>query len=1088
MALILHANWNDGQLRLWAESYAAFAHALTPQTSKVPTEGGGSSSSTAAHPFAATAQQITEVLVTAGLLTSEGQFDAVSFPLHLPADRSGPLPSERLATLRSITTDAEPDALWLNRFTVTGVSVPNDAAIALLLRLEDLGPSETLQFGHSLRYWFAVGRFVLELLVDQRFIPTLYRTRNEQLRAAWQPWLHDEGIRSRVGALIAAMPPMCRAVAENGQLHPWTILNEALRALSDATVRRALISEGFADAIDELDPQRDSHVAWLSGLLGPTSEIHIKQPEQDLLRDASQWVSRLEEVGRGRPLQLCFKLNEPIESALLADNQPVPENLRWRLSLHLQSRENPERIIDAEQLWSQPTTGQDVGGERMDHPQELLLAELARAGNIYSRIEDALAEAAPTGIDLTTREAYEFLRQHMPILLEAGFAVIVPKWWEEPTSRLGARLQIEAPPLQEIAVTPDGDLPPTSTGQTGPSTLGLSALVQYRWQIAVGNQPLSMEEFQRLAAQSSPLVRVEGRWVEIRPDDMQAAISFLEDRSSGQMTLLEAVQAAYGPESDKAGLPVTGLDATGWVADLLEATSTPQGMPLLEQPKCFKGTLRPYQRIGLSWMSFLDRFGLGACLADDMGLGKTIQLIALLLHERQTAQSPENIGPTLLVVPTSVVSNWVRELERFSPTLRVHVQHGPDRPMNNAFSQVVANHDVIITTYALVSRDRETLTQVDWHRVVLDEAQYIKNPPTKQTAAIRALKAGRRLALTGTPVENRLTELWSIMEFCNPGYLGGPSEFRSRFAVPIERHRDHNRAEALRQLVRPFVLRRLKTDPKVISDLPPLVETKEYATLTPEQALEYERTVNEMLNVVDSTEGIQRRGLVLATLVKLKQICNFPQQLLRTNQSGPVNAETMLNDGVSMAGLSRRSGKTQRIIELLEEVLASDGKALIFTQFRQMGHLLNLMIRHELDCDTLFLHGGTPQGKRQQMIDRFQTPGDAPVFVLSLKAGGLGLNLTAANHVFHFDRWWNPAVENQATDRAFRIGQKRKVHVHKFVCVGTLEERIDQMIEQKTALAENIIGSGEQWITELSTSQLHELLTLKRSAAMEVEA
>lgn len=1085
MSLILHANWNDGALRLWGESYEAYA----ARVALIAAGGNGCvdqpSASGVLHPFAANANQLSEALTRHQLIGVAETFDAASLRLKLPRDANGPMPSERLAGLSGSADDS--DGLWLDVYEVNCLAIPNDQSIDLLLRIEDMGQQQGVMFGHSVRYWIAVARFVLELLVDQRFIPTLYRALGEKLQAAWQPWLHDEGIRTRVGALIAAMPPVCRAGINAELEHPWAILNDAFQSLTDAMVRRAMIQESFAESLDDLDPSLDAHVAWLSGLLGHETEVATtKSPDTDLLRDAGQWVSRLDEVGRSRTLRLCFKLNEPIESSMLADNEPVPSGLRWRLSLHLQSTENPDRMIDAEQLWAQPASAQMVSGQRVEQPQELFLAELGRAGTIYNRIEEALADAAPTGLDLTTKDAYEFLREHTPVLEEAGFSIIVPDWWKEPASRLGARLQIDSTSSEHPA-TRNGDSSATS-GQPSSSTLGLSAIVQYKWQIAVGDQPLSMEEFQRLANQSSPLVRVQGRWVEIRPDDMNAAVAFLESRPGGEMKLIEAIQAAYGADHSQTGLPVTGLDATGWVASLLNATQQPQAVPMLDQPESFIGSLRPYQKTGLSWMNFLDRFGLGACLADDMGLGKTIQLIALLQHEREATDDPAYVGPTLLVVPTSVVSNWVRELARFAPALSVHVQHGPERPTGADFAGVAVRHDVVITTYALVSRDRETLQPVQWHRVVLDEAQYIKNPPTKQTAAIRALQAGRRLALTGTPVENRLTELWSIMEFCNPGYLGGPNEFRSRFAVPIERHRDQGRAEALRSLVRPFVLRRLKTDPKVITDLPPLVETKEYATLTPEQAAAYERTVNDMLNVVDSAEGIQRRGLVLATLVKLKQICNFPEQVLKPGQSGSISAESMLADGVSMAGLTRRSGKTQRLLQLLEEVLASDGKALIFTQFRQMGHLLTLMLRHELDCDALFLHGGTPQNKRQQMIDRFQSATGAPVFVLSLKAGGLGLNLTAANHVFHFDRWWNPAVENQATDRAFRIGQKRKVHVHKFVCVGTLEERIDQMIEQKTELAENIIGSGESWITELSTSQLHDLLTLRRSAAMEVEA
>ena len=469
-------------------------------------------------------------------------------------------------------------------------------------------------------------------------------------------------------------------------------------------------------------------------------------------------------------------------------------------------------------------------------------------------------------------------------------------------------------------------------------------------------------------------------------------------------------------------------------------------------------------------------------------------------------QSPianhRSVGPTLLIVPTSVVANWVRELARFAPSLTAHVHHGPDRIMDDRFVEIASKHDLVITTYPLVARDHETLRRLNWHRVTLDEAQYIKNPPTKQTAAIRSLIASRRLALTGTPVENRLSELWSIMEFLNPGYLGPGGEFRRRFAIPVERHRNQRVAERLRQMVRPFILRRVKTDPNVIDDLPPCLETREFATLTPEQAALYQQVVNSMLGEVDRAAGIQRRGLVLATLVKLKQICNHPAQFLNAGQGvkPQTAADIALADArenseegslPALTGdnhFAARSGKSRRMLTMLEEVLATGEKALVFTQFRQMGHLLAAMIQSELDVEPLFLHGGTPANKRQHLIDRFQNPhGGAPIFILSLKAGGVGLNLTAASHVFHFDRWWNPAVENQATDRAFRIGQTRSVHVHKFVCVGTLEERIDQMIEQKTELAKNIIGAGEAWLTELSTGQLRDLLTL-RAGAMETDA
>lgn len=1106
--MVLHANWYDGSLRLWAESIDAYAVQATERSTTTGTQSIADSGDTltvvaptdvGVHPFCATPPQLRAALTD--LLGDGGAADDQSFaidqtresmlPLRLPARLGLPQPSARLASHVAELVEENDKPLMLTTVQVPCIEIPAQQSIALLLAIEDRGSTNSMQLGHALRYWVAVARFVLELLVDQRFVPTLYQPRSDRLRAAWQPWLHDEAIRDRVGSLIASMPAVARAVDDAHESLPWSILSHALTTLADATIRSVLERDDYIAAIEDADPHGDAHVAWLSGLLGSMNEVPTRDGGGvELLRDVGQWIGRLDEGGQQQTMRLCLVLSEPDESLALREDEPLPEDLRWRLSFNLQSTASGGEIIDAEQVWSQSLAPPAISGNGAHQPQELLVAELGRASRLYAPLEDALAESTPTGLDLTTAQAYEFLREHRPVLEESGVRILVPRWWDEPASRLGARLHIETPDSPE-------DLPGDSqSAGSEVSMLGLNAIVQYRWQIALGETPLTMAEFERLSQQDSPLVRLNGRWVEVRPEDLKQARAFVGQNSSGEMTLLEAIQTAFHDEQ-KHGLPVTGLDARGWVADLLGASHDHEAMPQIPQPSAFRGELRPYQQTGLSWLAFLDRFGLGACLADDMGLGKTIQLIALLQHERERRRPGAAIGPTMLIVPTSVVSNWVRELERFAPEITVEVHHGPERLTGEAFTKRARDVDVVITTYALVSRDQDTLAQARWRRVVLDEAQYIKNPPTKQTAAIRSLKADRRLALTGTPVENRLSELWSIMEFCNPGYLGPAKEFRRRFAIPIERHRDQRRAETLRHLVQPFILRRLKTDRKVISDLPACVETREYATLSSEQAALYESTVNGMLEQIDRSEGMQRRGLILATLVKLKQICNHPAQLLREPidhaAAGRGRDATVIpaagGDGASpVIELSRRSGKTRRMLELLEEVVATDGKALVFTQFRRMGHLLSAMIQNELDCQTQFLHGGSSRVQRQEMIDRFQDPaGGMPVFILSLKAGGLGLNLTAANHVFHFDRWWNPAVENQATDRAFRIGQTQTVHVHKFVCLGTLEERIDQMIEQKTELAQQIIGSGEQWLTELSSRQLHDLLTLRRNA-METDA
>jgi SNF2 family DNA or RNA helicase len=659
----------------------------------------------------------------------------------------------------------------------------------------------------------------------------------------------------------------------------------------------------------------------------------------------------------------------------------------------------------------------------------------------------------------------------MPLLEESGFRTTIPLWWGSQQSTLNANLYIYSPKLDAVILG-------RSEGSNGTtSTLGLNAIVDCQWRVAVGGHTLSHEEFEQLLKQKQPLVKVQGQWVHLHAGAIEEAKRLFADGATTQMPLVEALRLTRGGGETLQSLTIGGLTATGWVHELLQSTTDSESLPDISQPARFEGQLRPYQLTGLRWMAFLSKFGIGTCLADDMGLGKTIQLIALLQHER--AENPDGVGPTLLIVPTSVIGNWCREIDKFAPELRVHVHHGPDRPLGEGFTNAIADCDVVITTYGLVHRDRDTLNGCTWFRAALDEAQYIKNPPTKQAQSIRALKAWHRVALTGTPVENRLVELWSIMEFLNPGYLGPAATFKRTIARPIEQRRDPKTAEELRRMIQPFVLRRLKTDATVIDDLPDCVQTKEFANLTKEQAGIYEQVVEKMVNDVERSDGIQRRGLVLSTLVKLKQICNHPAHYAQAGHRDGVDVTESSAPGLQTA----RSGKATRMMSLLEEVLATGEKALVFTQFREMGRLLSAMIQHDLDCETLFLHGGTPTKRRQQFIDRFQSDdGNVPVFILSLKAGGVGLNLTAANHVFHYDRWWNPAIENQATDRAFRIGQLKTVHVHKFVCTGTLEEKIDQMIEQKMELAHNIVGSGEQWISDLTAGQLRDMLVLRDTA------
>jgi len=1054
LMFVIHANWKAGHLHLWAESLEAFS-ALPDQASNESDESGDSDSVAVAtkivttHKYTVASNTLLQALKSAGIDVRRSE--EATLQLQLPSDLLGPWPSDRLVSIMG-NHEQVSDPI-LTEYSVPTVAVHPSDAIQLLNTLANHACDEKFEVGLSVRFWASAAQLTLDLLVDQRFIPTLLQVDRKHLTAKWSPWLHDEEVVERFSLLLRAMPPIARATTTNGRV----LLESAIEDMTNGLIRDILIEDDFVDAVDEWNPSEDAHVAWLSALLHEKNAV-VGNPDRllSVFTDARRWLGRLCDVGEDLSWRLLLELHEPVDGTE-----------SWTLTFALQSAEDVSREVSAVEVWGE--SGSEGGSD--DRLPELFLNELDRAAMLYPKLESSLEESTPSELQLSTVEAHRFLVEYLPLLEESGFRTTVPLWWGSEQSTLSANLHIDSPSL-EVALA---DRAEGSFGST--SVLGLNAIVECRWQVAVGGHLLTQEEFEELLKQKQPLVQVQGKWVHLQKGAIEEAKRLFIDGAKTEMQLLEALRLAQGDGETLHTLSIGGLTATGWVHELLESTTDSESLPEIQQPPRFEGQLRPYQLTGLRWMAFLSKFGIGTCLADDMGLGKTIQLIALLQHER--SEDEMDVGTTLLVVPTSVIGNWERELDKFSPELKVHVHHGIDRPLGNEFTEIAANCDVIITTYGLVHRDRETLNMITWHRVALDEAQYIKNPPTKQAQSIRALKAWHRVALTGTPVENRLIELWSIMEFLNPGYLGQAATFKRTIARPIEQRRDPKRAEQLRRMIQPFVLRRLKTDATVIDDLPDCVQTKEYANLTTEQAGIYEQVVNKMVSEVERSEGIQRRGLVLSTLVKLKQVCNHPGHYAQAGHRDGVTLQESSAPGLQSA----RSGKSSRLMSLLEEVLATGEKALVFTQFREMGRLLSAMIQHDLECETLFLHGGTPPKRRQQFIDRFQADdGNVPVFILSLKAGGVGLNLTAANHVFHYDRWWNPAIENQATDRALRIGQTKTVHVHKFVCTGTLEERIDQMIEQKMELAENIVGSGEQWLSELSASQLRDMLVLRESA------
>ncbi|NPV87161.1 MAG: DEAD/DEAH box helicase [Anaerolineae bacterium] len=867
--------------------------------------------------------------------------------------------------------------------------------------------------------------------------------------ARWLPVLDDPRDAQRLAQLEAAMPPICRAEykPKREPPAPHALLSSFINGICDALVRSWARSAIPSLLIQDDDPAN----RWLAALFDDDPLVKAPPARLHALSISHRaWMRSLHAAGDAN-FCISFRLEAP--------HQQGDSTASWKLDYMLQARDDPSLIIPAETVWKTRSSALTHLNHRFKNPQEKLLAGLGYAARLFPPIATSLKEKHPTHLSLSTQEAYTFLREAAPLLQSAGFGLLVPPWWNKPGSQLGVRLRL----------TPTGDKQTADRVPKG--DLSLRNLVNYRWELSLGDTILTEEEFNALAELKTPLVQVRGQWVRLDADQIEAAIRFWQkQQTEGQMGMLEALQYALGAHTSEGGLPIQDVSSEGWLADWLQQFDRSEKMDILSQPASLNGQLRPYQRFGYSWLNFHRRFGLGACLADDMGLGKTIQALCLLLHEKE--QLGTLPAPTLLICPTSVVTNWERETRRFAPSLTTMIHQGANRLQGEDFRKAAHSVDLVLTSYVLARQDADTLQAVQWHGIILDEAQNIKNPSAKQSQAVRKFKGTFRMALTGTPVENRLSELWSIMHFLNPGYLGTREKFRSEFILPIERYNEEEATQRLKKLIAPFILRRVKTDPRVIQDLPEKVEVKEYCTLSEEQATLYEAVVQDVMKKIEEEEGIQRRGLVLSMLTQLKQICNHPLQYLhQTSGNGQISDD-----------LDGRSGKLERLTELLEEVLAEGDRALIFTQYAEMGELLAAYLPRALGCAAMFLHGGTPVKTRDWMVRRFQEDEHAPsLFILSLKAGGTGLNLTRASHVFHFDRWWNPAVEDQATDRAFRIGQKRNVQVRKLICVGTLEEMIDNMIENKKGLSQAIIGSGEQWLTELSTDELRQLVTLRRS-------
>ncbi|MCI0411862.1 DEAD/DEAH box helicase [bacterium] len=961
-------------------------------------------------PYALDQQRLLEVLARISVRSAQLHTLNAKFPVH----RGKAIPSS------TIFGEFVKDGATLSEWTIPAAKIPRGIATEFL-QIDESKIDDGLFYGDDVLYWSQALRFVKRLMFHQKFLPWLF----ENGEAGWIPVLTGEDL-VHFQELARSMPPFIRAFGDG--ISSEHLLHEFVASFLNQNIREGTESSQSRST----PPDR-----WLAALQQPDGRMEGKSEEILALRNAVRsWAEPLLLLANFK-YRVAFRLEEP-----------TAKKDYWYVRYFLQRHDDPSLMIPASHLWKQKKSSRQVLKEDFERSKQILLTELAQAGRIDPYIQMSLHREAPEGYRTDSKGAWEFLDTKAWILQDVGYGVLLPSWWARKkgifTHRLGLKAKAKSSTPKAFA------------------GLGSEVLVEFDWKFAIGDQEITYKELMALARLKQPLVKFRGRWIAIRPEEIASAMEFWKSREKESGSLFDLLKLGMGTEQI-GELPVQGVEAEGWVADFLLNFREHSKYVLIPVPDSFQGELRPYQQRGLSWLYFMKTFGIGACLADDMGLGKTVQTIALLLKD--AGETPATL-PVLIVCPTSVVGNWQRELSRFAPSLNVEVHHGLTRKKGDEFKKMVKRTNVVISSYALLLRDFETMRDIQWRAVILDEAQNIKNAETKQARAARSLQADYRAALTGTPMENNVGEVWSLMEFLNRGLLGSKTEFTKKYFVPIHKYGSTETMEELKRITSPFVLRRLKSDPEVISDLPKKLEMKVFCNLTKEQASLYAAVVRELESEIDKLEGIERKGKVLAAITRLKQICNHPAHFLR--------------DGSPLQG---RSGKLARLTEMLEEVLELNERSLLFTQFSEMGELLHAHLQNYFGKEAAFLHGGVVRKKREEMVERFHLEeGGPPFFVLSLKAGGTGLNLTGANHVFHFDRWWNPAVEDQATDRAYRIGQKKNVQVHKFVCVGTLEERIDQILETKKQLADNVIGTGEAWLTELSTSEIKSLITLGKDA------
>lgn len=852
---------------------------------------------------------------------------------------------------------------------------------------------------HTFIYLNKLTQFVMKLIEKLYFIPTV-KTKGTMFRIVYEPIITNNQLARIINLFEENLPSDLFIDGET----PKGFVSDFIRNYLNYVVYKFMGIKAY-----KFKNVKSGHY-----LLKDLEQKSVLK-NNDMAENFSQWF---DELYLGKYDVIPFFKIEKLEDEL------------FELKIHIKNRKTDESVL-IDDLYIKD----EVFGANSSDISKIVEKQLNYAIKYMPELESLFEDESKLSLKLNLNEVYKIITQTAYYLQKAQIEVILP---EELVNVIVPRASINA----KVRTARAGDLADLFNN-TSSSSISLDDILDFSYEIAIGEEKISVEEFEKLIASSNGLIKYKDNYVLVDKDESKKIFEQILKANHSKLSRLELIHASMSGQLDQ-----YDFDYDEAFANVIKDFNKPLEV---EVPKDLKGELRPYQKTGLKWLWTNIAKGFGCCMADDMGLGKTIQVISLILKMKEENKLKK---PVLVVCPTTLMGNWMKELEMFAPNIKAAIYHGSERKLD-------LKNDIILTTYAIMRIDVEELKKEPWTMVIVDEAQNIKNPDTAQTLAVKSIKSDIKIAMTGTPVENRLTELWSIFDFINRGYLGALREFQKSYAIPIERFKEMTRANKLKMSVSPFVLRRLKTDKNVITDLPEKLVLNDYCYLAKPQAMLYEKTLNEMMDKISGVTGINRRGNIFKLITALKQICNHPHQFLK---SGELSKEL--------------SGKMEKCVSLVQSIVDNGEKTLIFTQYKEMGDILTQILSDECGVTPLFFHGSLNINQREALIEDFQSNPESKVMILSLKAGGTGLNLTSATNVIHYDLWWNPAVEDQATDRTYRIGQDKNVMVHRLITLGTFEEKIDEMLKSKKDLANMAVYEGEKIITELSDKEIYEIFTL----------